>query len=78
MTVSEKIKKIIKNEGLKQYVVADKAGMDRKQFNALLNGKKTFMVDYLPQICKALNRTPDEIINYADDNQDEPKEPKAG
>lgn len=54
MAVSEKIKKIIKNDGLKQYAVADRAGIDRKQFNTLLNGKKTFVVDYLPQICKAL------------------------
>ena len=75
MTVSEKIKKIIKNDGLKQYAVADRAGIDRKQFNALLNGKKTFVVDYLPQICKALNRTPDEILS---DDPDEPNEPKAG
>lgn len=71
MTVAKKIKEIIKKEGLKQYAVADKAGIDRKQFNALLNGKKTFVVDYLPKVCKALNRTPNEIINYGDDAADE-------
>lgn len=73
MTVSEKIKKIIKDEGLKQYAVADRAGIDRKQFNALLNKKKTFVVDYLPRICKALNKTPSEILDYEEEPDDEVK-----
>lgn len=64
MTVAEKIKLIIHDEGYKQYVVAKKAGMNPKQFNALLNGRKTFTVDYLPQICIAINKTPSEVLGF--------------
>ncbi|MDD2218246.1 MAG: helix-turn-helix transcriptional regulator [Eubacteriales bacterium] len=69
MTVAEKIKKIINEEGYKQYVIARKAGMSAKQFNALLNGRKTFTVDYLPQICRAIDKTPSEIFGFSEEKQ---------
>lgn len=64
MTVAEKIKAIIKEEGYKQYAVAKKTSFSEKRFNALLNGKKTFIVDYLPEICRAINKSPSEIFDY--------------
>lgn len=64
MTVAEKIKAIIREEGYKQYVIAKKTRFSEKQFNALLNGKKTFNVEYLPEVCRAINKSPAEVFNY--------------
>lgn len=70
MTVAEKIKNIIREEGYKQYVIAQKAGLGVKEFNALLNGRKTFTVDYLPQICRAIDKTPSEVLGFNDTGSD--------
>lgn len=64
MTVAEKIKADIKAKGLKQYAVADKAGIERTVFYNLLNGSKRFNVDYLPKICKALGEKPSKYIDF--------------
>ncbi|MFV0518405.1 MAG: helix-turn-helix transcriptional regulator [Aminipila sp.] len=64
MTVAEKIKLIIQAEGYKQYAVAKKVGMSEKMFNALLNGRKTFDVKYLLPICKAIGKSPNQVLDY--------------
>lgn len=66
MSVAENIKRIIKDEGYKQSAIAQKVGMSEKQFNALLNGRKTFTADYLPKICKAIGRSPDEVLGFGE------------
>lgn len=66
MSVAENIKKIIKEEGYKQSAIAQKVGMSEKQFNALLNGRKTFAADYLPKICRAIGRSPNEVFGFSD------------
>lgn len=66
MSVAENIKRIIKDEGYKQSAIAQKVGMSEKQFNALLNGRKTFTADYLPKICKAIGRSPDEVLGFCE------------
>lgn len=38
--VAPAIRKIIKKQGLKQYVVAEKAGYTKQQFSAMLAGRK--------------------------------------
>lgn len=65
MTTAERIKSIIKSEGFKQSAIAKKVGMSEKQFNALLNGRKTFTADYLPEICKAIGRSPNEVLGFS-------------
>ena len=69
MTVAEKIKAIIRDEGYKQYAIAKKTSLSEKRFNALLNGKKTFVVDYLPEICRAINKSPSEVFDYIPKDQ---------
>ena len=64
LTTAEKVKAIILDKGYKQYAIAEKTRWNAKKFNMLLNGSKTFYVDYLPEICEALNMSPDEIFNY--------------
>ena len=66
MSVAENIKRIIKDEGYKQSAIAQKVGMSEKQFNALLNGRKTFTADYLPKIYKAIGRSPDEVLGFGE------------
>jgi transcriptional regulator with XRE-family HTH domain len=63
--VTERIKQIIKSDGLIQYSVATRAGFSQNQFNALLNGRKTFDIKFLIPICKALNRSPNEVLGFA-------------
>mgnify|MGYP003585385559 CR=1 FL=1 len=64
MTAAENLKMAIRMSGIKQYIIADRAGIDRKQFNSMLNGKKVFKVDYLPDICKALGTSPDKLLGF--------------
>lgn len=64
MTVAEKIKQDIKKKGLKQYAVADRAGIDRQLFYQLLNGRRKFDISYLAPICKALGTSPNEYIEW--------------
>lgn len=66
MTVAENIKNIIDDNGYKQKTIAKKAGWKEKRFSDLLNERMTFKVEYLPAICMALNKTPDEVLNYND------------
>lgn len=53
--VSQKIKKYLKDHGIQQVFVADKAGIDRSVFNLMLNGKRTIKADALVDICNAIN-----------------------
>ena len=64
MTLAEKIKQDIKKKGLKQYAVADRAGIDRQFFYQLLNGRRRFDVSYLALICKALGTSPNEYLEW--------------
>jgi DNA-binding Xre family transcriptional regulator len=65
MGVAETIKRIIDEKGLKQKTIAEKAGFSETGFSDLLNGRKTFKVEYLDPVCKALDTTPDEILGYS-------------
>jgi transcriptional regulator with XRE-family HTH domain len=47
MTVGNRVKEIIANQGYKQKSIATKTGIDEKRFNAILNGRVTFSVDDL-------------------------------
>jgi len=64
MSVADNIREIISDYGYKQKSIAEKAGMSEKQFSDLLNGRKTFKAEYLPSICIALNKSPNDVLNY--------------
>ena len=49
--------------GYKQVTIAEKAGMPRTTFNAIMNGKKTLYADDLRAICLALNVSPEVFID---------------
>lgn len=62
MKVYEKVRAYLNDNGLKQKVVAQKAGIPNTAFNAILNGKRTLYADDLRAICLALNVSPEVFI----------------
>ena len=63
MHVYEKVRTYIDNNGYKQVAIADKAGIPKATFNAILNGKRTLYADDLRAICLALNVNPEVFID---------------
>ena len=74
MRVYEKVRAYIDDNGLKQIAVAQKAGIPKATFNAILNGKRTLYADDLRAICLALNVSPEVFIDVRrkekEDNSD--------
>lgn len=62
MRVYEKVRAYIDDKGLKQVAVAQKAGIPKVTFNAIMNGKRTLYADDLRAICLALNVSPELFI----------------
>ena len=52
---AKRIRAYIEANGLKQYYVAEKAGISFPAFNAILNGQTKLSVERLEKIAKALN-----------------------
>lgn len=63
MSVYEKIRVYIYDNGLKQKVVAQKSGISESTFNAIMNGRRTLYADDLRAICLALNVSPELFID---------------
>ena len=53
--VHAKIKEYLRENGIRQVFVADKAGIDRSVFNLMINGKRRIPADTLVDICDVLN-----------------------
>ena len=64
--VYEKVRAYIDEMGYKQVTIAEKAGIPKSTFNAILNGKRTLYADDLKAICLALNVSPELFIDMAD------------
>lgn len=54
MCVAENIRRIIKQKGLMQKTVAERAGFTAHQFTDMLRGRKILRVEYVPAIAEAL------------------------
>lgn len=52
MTVSEKIRKYVKSNGLKIKHIADKSDIDRNKLYRMLNGNSKMTVEEFESICK--------------------------
>ena len=65
MRVYEKVRAYIDEMGYKQVTIAEKAGIPKATFNAILNGKRTLYADDLKAICLALNVSPELFIESA-------------
>lgn len=62
MNTIENIKKLLKETGLKQYVLAERCGYTPKTFSQLVNGKKTITDIDVIKLCKGLNVEPNDLI----------------
>lgn len=62
MHVYEKVRSYIEQQGYKQVTIANRAGISRTTFNAIMNGKRTMYADDLCSICIALNVSPETFI----------------
>ncbi len=60
--VYQKVRAYIDEHGYKQVAVAQKAGIPKVTFNAIMNGKRTLYADDLCAICFALNVSPELFI----------------
>ena len=63
MSVYEKVRAYLDDNGLKQVTVAQKSGISKVTFNAIMNGKRTLYADDLRAICLALNVSPELYID---------------
>lgn len=63
MKVYEKVRAYIEQHGLKQKVVAERAGISNTTFNAIINGKRTMYAEDLKAVCLALNVSPELFID---------------
>ncbi len=62
--VATNIKKMIKEKGLLQKKVAERAGYDIKVFNNMLNGRKIITDCDIMPIAHALEVEPNELFGY--------------
>ena len=68
MRVYQKVREYIEENGIKQVVVAQKAGISKTTFNAIMNGKRTLYADDLRAICIALDVSPEAFIEVNNSN----------
>ena len=68
MHVYEKVRAYIEQQGYKQVSIANRAGIPRTTFNAIMNGKRTMYADDLRAMCLALNVSPELFIDVQKDN----------
>ncbi|MDE7361107.1 MAG: helix-turn-helix domain-containing protein [Oscillospiraceae bacterium] len=64
MRVYEKVRAYIDDNGLKQISVAQRAGIPKSTFNAMMNGRRIMYADDLKSICLALNVSPELFIEF--------------
>ena len=62
MRVYEKVRAYMDEMGYKQVTIAEKAGIPKATFNAILNGKRVLYADDLKAICLTLNVSPELFI----------------
>lgn len=60
--VSANIKQIIKNKGMTQIAVSEKAGYDYDSFNNMLNGRKLITSDDIIRLTPVLGVTPNDLF----------------
>jgi len=60
--IQKRIKNYVKNTGLKQRIIAERAGYTEKQFSAMMTGRKRITAVDVEWICSALDVSPSEFI----------------
>lgn len=60
--VTLNIKRIIKEKGMLQKAVAEKAGFTSQELSDMLNSRKIIRADMIPSFCSALGVEPNELF----------------
>lgn len=56
--IAERIADYIRTAGIKQKVIAQKAGYSERQLSAMLNGNRKIWAEDYERLCKALGKDP--------------------
>ena len=66
MEIYKQLRKYIEDKGLKQNIIAEKMGMSKSVFNAILNGNRTLYAEDLKAFCEVVNESADKFVfdNY--------------
>ena len=67
MTYQDYIYSILEQKKMNQSAVARAAGLNPKEFNAMLRGRKLIRMEDVNPICRALEVTPNELFGYKED-----------
>lgn len=62
MKTYERVRLYIEEKGLKQSAVANRCGIPKVTFSAMMNGKRKMYAEDLVAICIALNEPPETFI----------------
>ena len=64
MKAGAKLKLFLQERRVKQSIVAARIGMNKKTFNAILNGHANLRADTLEAVCDFLEVSPTVFFNY--------------
>ena len=62
--MTENIKTLIVESGMKQKVVAERAGFTEQMMTDMLNGRKVIKAEFVPALCRALGVTPNRLFQW--------------
>lgn len=60
--MTENIKNLIMESGMKQKAVAERAGFTEQMMSDMLQGRKVIKAEFVPAICQALGVTPNRLF----------------
>lgn len=70
MKVNERLYQYIRKTGLKQKVVANKAGYSEKQLSSILRVTRKMWADDYERICIALDKEPNDFMKVGKEEKD--------
>ena len=65
--IIQNIRTIIKEKGVKQNFVANKAGFTPQEFNNILCSRQLLKTESIVNLCNALDITPNELFMFKND-----------
>lgn len=66
MDVQSKVASYIHNSGIRQSFICEKTGLSKAKVSLILNNKQKMTADELMLFCKALQKSPNDFVNYED------------
>lgn len=60
------VKQVIHDKGMKQCVVAERAGFSEAELSNILNGRKLLRIEHIPRVASALGIEPNDLFEKAE------------